>query len=88
MKALGSEGVVVVVLIAIGLSACGHKVRTQEWYSENLDAADKRARWCLEQQGKNKLSMNPEDPVRQDCTNAGMALAYAQAMKFMGGGGH
>ena len=85
MKALGSGGVVAVVLIALGLSACGHKVQTEEWYAEHLDDADKRLRWCKGLYEKNKLSMNPEDPVRQDCNNAESAIRTAQVMKLMGG---
>ena len=66
------------------LTGCGHKMQTQEWYSSHLDDADKRVRWCVEQKHNNKLSLNPEDPIAQDCRNAALALADAQMEKVMG----
>ena len=67
------------------LAGCGHKLQTQEWYAGHLDDADQRVRWCVDQKHSNKLSLNPNDPVAQDCQNAALALAGAQMDKVMNG---
>lgn len=67
----------VLLVASMGMSACGHKVQTQEWYAEHLDEADKRVNWCRQQIQQGEISRLGNTPESEDCRNAGQALMDA-----------